>query len=404
MNPQCLTSYEEGQIMLAVVLLAIVATLQVECAPSQLWPAFEKVAAPPTKKPIFSSPINKETTTTKTAINPHATQHAHEQFINTWLRQASITLNRPDILKYLSLLSSQSNTPAEPAVVQTPAVQEPVASPAVLEIQDVPVDEPIVVGLEEPALSGSEIVSEVVNAPKQLIPQPIEVEPEAPILVEGPVVEQTEVIQETTDVPAEVYFVAEELTAPIKEPEIVEEVVASQVPEEIVAVEPVPSLVQQDTETVLLASSATPLAEPKVAEVPVEQIIEEQPLELLEPVTEIQFVPEPILKEPQPTVSEAAGKSFSSGQPEQNVVVPVEAMPSHQPIPIAAFFPRMISTKPSPIGIHSPIPTFATAFPVAPLSAMRIPGAVTTDGLSYTLQFFPSRGRSHYFVSTAVGS
>ncbi|XP_064096711.1 uncharacterized protein LOC135208450 [Macrobrachium nipponense] len=364
--------------MLFVVVLAVVATIQVECAPNQLWPAFDKVSEQTTKKPIFATAINKEKSS-KT-FDPSATQHAHEQFIQTWLRQASIVLNRPDILSL-----APSRTPADIVdVVDDVDVAEPVIGEAVVAVPaedsmspasaldlQVSATEEFVPLNEEPLPAETSVATEDVALDS--IPEPTEM-----VFEPSPVPAETvEYFPEAAEVVGDVSPLNEELLVPDAEqvPSSAPQEAASSpmtedvmiTPVEEVAAAPIPSLVEQDRATVLVAPSPIPSTDAEftqeiVADVAQIPLVNDQHTEILEPVAE----PKPETEFFPVRVSHQ-GKSFSS--------VPLTQIP---------------------------VSPFAPAFPVARLPAGR-PGAVTTNGLAYTLQFFPTRGLSHYFISTPIG-
>ncbi|XP_066971845.1 fibrous sheath CABYR-binding protein-like [Macrobrachium rosenbergii] len=357
--------------MLFVVVLAVVATIQVECAPNQLWPAFDKVSEQTSKKPIFATAINKEKPS-KT-FDPSATQHAHEQFIQTWLRQASIVLNRPEILNL-----APSTAPVDVVDVAKPVIGEAVVavpaedsmSPApALDLQ-VSAAEEFVPLNEEPLPAETSVATE--GAAVDSIPEPT-------VMVFDPPVpaETVEYSPEAAEVVGDVSPLNEEILVPDAEQvpsSVPQEAVSSPVTEDVmitpveeVAADPIPSLVEQDRATVLVDPSPIPSADAEftqeiVADVAQIPLVNDQHTEILEPVSGSKPEPEFF-----PVSVSNKGKSFSSVQLTQ-----------------------------------IPVPSFAPAFPVARLPASR-PDAVTTNGLAYTLQFFPTRGLSHYFISTPIG-
>lgn len=422
--------------MLAIILLAALATVQVECAPNQLWPAFEKVSAQPLKKPIFATTINKETETK--AYNPSATQHAYEQFINTWLRQASLTLNRPELLKLVtSVLSPNTNVPAQPVIgesaISPVVVQEPVAPVAVFDTQVGATEEIAMPVAADPLLAEPdyfvaepELVPEVAAIPKQMMTSvAVEMAPDATSLAVSDVVDivpepaevaveltPLEPVAELTPLEPVVEFVpleplAEEMPTQVVQMPVAEDTFMTPIVEEVVA-ESIPSLVDQDTATVLGLSPPTPSPEPELipevaVEVALEPLATTLPLELLQPIAESKTVFEPVPKKAEPESFIPTGRSFNSARNAKNVILQEPAV-RHQSIPAATFVPKPLAPEAAAPVAQSPIPTFAaTAFPSARVPAFNLPGPITTDGLAYTLQFFPTRGGSHYFVSTPIG-
>ncbi|XP_042859852.1 calphotin-like [Penaeus japonicus] len=410
--------------MLAIVVLAVVAAVQVECAPNQLWPAAQKPSSfAPTKKPIFGA--KEAPAKVDSAL---ANQHAYEQFINTWLQQASLTLNRPELLRFLKPIAPPSVAPT-PAPEVVPAIGQSVLSAVTEPVKEVVValEEvvPLVAAEETPfeaSLLADHVVEtlnagspaedlpfvqdvvvagepEMVPVPVELSPVPVEsevspattselevipvdAEPEVvPVAAEPDVLAvaaEPEVLAvaaepETQDVPVEA-----ELNPVAVEPEQLFPVAAEAEVEPVGAGEAIPSLVELDASTVLLSTEA-----------PI-------PLFPLDPEPAV----EEAINEPVPTA-----KSFSS------VSRTIEVAPIEEQTPV---FPQGPVVPEAPVVQHArPVtnPTFpgAVFFPsvikpvrVAPLPASS--GAVTTQGLTYTLQFFPTQDRSHFFVSTKLGS
>ncbi|XP_068233905.1 uncharacterized protein [Palaemon carinicauda] len=380
--------------MLTVVVLAVVATIQVECAPNQLWPAFDKVSEQSTKKPILAASVNKEKSSK--ILDPSATHHAYEQFIQTWLRQASITLNRPDILNLLpSSIPSGVVDAAEPVVgeADVPTVNtEDLISPVPASdfhmtqtedyisfteaplteapLTEAPLPAKLSVATEGTASQFISVADELMSEPSLVPAETVEYSPEA-----------AEVVGDVSPLNEEVLVpfaeqVPSSATQETASSPVVEDVMIT--PVEEIAADPIPSLVEQDTATVLVASPSIPLADAEftsgiIAELTQRPLFTDQLPEILEPSVKPKAESESLSMR----VSNQ-GKSFSSVQHETLSSPFVLSQPTQNPVP------------------------FAPAFPVARLPVGR-PDVVNTDGLAYTLQFFPTRGLSHYFISTPIG-
>ncbi|XP_047481966.1 calphotin-like [Penaeus chinensis] len=461
--------------MLAIVVFAVVAAVQVECAPSQLWPAAQKPSSfAPTKKPIFGA--KEAPSKVDSAL---ANQQAYEQFINTWLQQASLTLNRPDLLKFLKPIApaAAAPTPAPapaPAIGQSvvPSLAEPKVAVALEEVV------PLVAAGEapaEPSLSPADAFAEAqdVAAPAEDLPffqdalvageaevGPVELSP-VPVLPEVlagtpepevvPVAAEAEVVPvaaevEVVPVAAEVEVVpvaAEAEVVPVAaEAEVVPVAAEAEVVPVAAEAEVVP--VAAEAEVVPVAAEAEVL--PVAAEAEVVPVIEFIPV-----AAEAETQGIPVEAEPSPVAVEA--------EVVLEPLVAAEALPSlaelddsavllatEAPLPLFPLVPESVAEEPrqesaptarsfssvnralevSPAeeptavaqpasAVHQAAPVTHPAFPgavffpsvVKPVRLAPMPassGAVTTQGLTYTLQFFPTQDRSHYFVSTRLGS
>nr|XP_027232309.1 fibrous sheath CABYR-binding protein-like isoform X2 [Penaeus vannamei] len=277
--------------MLAVVVFAVVAAVQVECAPNQLWPAAQKPSAfAPPKKPIFGA--KEAPAKVDSAL---ANQHAYEQFINTWLQQASLTLNRPELLKFLKPLAPAAAAAPTPAPEVVPAIGQSVVSSLVEPEVAGALEEviPLAAAEEapaEPSLPADALVetqdaappaeerpffqeeAEVGPVPVELRPVPIEPEvlaatPEPEVVLVAAEAEAVPVAVEAEAVPLAVEAetqgiqVGADTSLVAAQPEQLFPLAseAEVVLEPLVTAEALPSLAEQDTSTVLLATEAPPL-------------------------------------------------------------------------------------------------------------------------------------------------
>ncbi|ROT63270.1 hypothetical protein C7M84_018862 [Penaeus vannamei] len=395
------------------VVFAVVAAVQVECAPNQLWPAAQKPSAfAPPKKPIFGA--KEAPAKVDSAL---ANQHAYEQFINTWLQQASLTLNRPELLKFLKPLAPAAAAAPTPAPEVVPAIGQSVVSSLV---------EPEVAGaLEEviPLAAAEEAPAEP-SLPADAL---VETQDAAPPAEERPFFQEE---AEVGPVPVELRPVPiePEVLAATPEPEVVlvaaeAEAVPVAVEAEAVPVaveaEAVPVAVEAEPEAVPVEAEAVPLAveaETQGIQVGADtSLVAAQPEQLFPLASEAEVVLEPLVTaEALPSLAE---------QDTSTVLLATEAPPlfpsPRNPSPrsasrIAPLEEQTPAAQPASV-VHQAAPVTNPAFPgavffpsvVKPVRLAPLPassGAVTTQGLTYTLQFFPTQDRSHFFVSTKLGS
>ncbi|XP_063602008.1 skin secretory protein xP2-like [Penaeus indicus] len=423
--------------MLAIVVFAVVAAVQVECAPSQLWPAAQKPSSfAPTKKPIFGA--KEAPAKVDSAL---ANQQAYEQFINTWLQQASLTLNRPDLLKFLKPIAPAAAAPtpapaaapaigqsvvpslAEPEVVvaleeviplvaagEAPA--EPSPSPAFAEAQDAAAPAEELLFFQDALVAGVAEVGPVELSPVPVLPEVLSETPEPEVVsvaAEAEVVPVTEFIPmaaeaEIIPVAAEAEIVpvaAEAEVVPVAaEAEVVPVAAEAEVVPVAAEAEVVP--VAAEAEIVPVAIEAEVVLEPLVATEALPSLAELDDSTVLlateAPLPLFPLVPEPVAEEPRQESAPTA-RSFSS------VNRALEVSPAEEPTPEAQ--PASAVHQAAPV-THPAFPG-AVFFPsvVKPVRLAPMPassGAVTTQGLTYTLQFFPTQDRSQFFVSTKLGS
>ncbi|XP_045625938.1 proteoglycan 4 [Procambarus clarkii] len=463
--------------MLAIVVLTVVAAVQVECAPSQFWPGFSNApsfTSQPNKKPIFSTQIHKGFPS-KTRVPDHAeTQRAYEDFIQIWLDQARLTLNTANAARFSPRPNVGEPVVVAEAITENPRIQEvvPVESDQTFFMDPEPTSH---VDAEPTSYVDPESTYNVDSEPTSYVdPEPTSyVDPEPASFVEA---EPTSFVEAepTFFVEAEpTSFIEAELTSLIEAeptsfveaeptsfveaeptsfveaeptsfveaeiqpmeqpdkhepvfidvqptPEILTSVAVETevVPDDIalVAEENIPTLVEQDTSTVLrdeiaqdtiaVLPSVEPMAEPSVEQSFVEAITEAPAVkstveQAVKPTEEI--VVEPIIE---PFVENAAEEPVEEFQPQ---VEPTKTIiPAGRSISSTSSRHSAMTLEHRPTIIKEEFPgaTFHPSVLVHPQPARlpaRAAGAINTEGLTYTLQFFPTQGRSHYFVSTPIG-
>ncbi|XP_071523447.1 uncharacterized protein [Panulirus ornatus] len=254
--------------MLAIVVLAVVATLQVECAPNPFWPGFSHA-------PAFSQPVKKSHYTYDTiktqwkpttyyhsgkVQDPVEIQRAREEFLDTWLQQARLTLD----------IHSPSTAAETDALVDELALdyldEEPLLDEVALDAApadaDQPIPDPDYVALEpettalDQPMDYDPAVDEVAQQPEfsDALPAEADQQPEVvdtlpadaeaqPDYFDPLFVEDEAQARDVVPIADEEEFVAEDL-APTATG-------AEEVVPEVVEAEAVPTLVEQDTTVVL---------------------------------------------------------------------------------------------------------------------------------------------------------
>ncbi|XP_053630017.2 cytadherence high molecular weight protein 1 [Cherax quadricarinatus] len=376
--------------MLTIVVLTVVAAVQVECAPNQYWPGFSHVSSfisQPLKKPLQSAQINKGFSSRTKVHDPTEAQRTYEESLRMWLDQVMLTLNTAKSARFGARPSIgqpvvQTTTTTTELPVEIPQTEQVVVRETVEPMEQPIEQDPVFVEIEPTSEVMTPIVAEIDVAADDVVPSAI-AEETIPTFAEQDTATVLEITPKVAPEPAVVIPSVEPMIEPFVEGTVVEPFA------EVPVTAAVGEQVMEPTEEI----AVEPIVEPFVEHAVDEPIVEIQPEIEPQPFVE-PFVNEPAAELHQPTAEPelatlafSTSRSFSSAA-SRNSVRAIHQVPAitHKEFPGASFHPSVL--KPSQQESRLPA---------------HIADAVNTEGLAYTLQFFPTRGQSHYFVSTAIG-
>ncbi|CAL4186293.1 unnamed protein product [Meganyctiphanes norvegica] len=362
---------------------------------------------------ITAAPVEIPTVTTAAPATFQETEHykAYEQFIKTWLQQASLTLNKPELLTMVSHKKQSIVNPNESPV--KPSVSKSVEKSVEKVVEQVTVSESV-----EPHIAPVEAVSPVIDEVSKKISGPPKKTP------------ATIVSQSSTDAPvvADIDVIAVE---PSLTPEPVPSPEFANLPEPlestIIASEPtpeslVPSLVvavpsEKQEDTIVSSVNAPKSLNSEAAATPellTSEPVPEHPSVQERTIFDFDLVAEPSFLQPV-VVSQPAIKEFIlAAEPQITKSSPTSLTVSPEGTIMVASIPHATSSSSSNDAIISS--PFDTAFnsesliPAQPSPVETSPEpaqstvieSFSPQGLTYTLKYFPKQGSS-FFYSHALG-